>query len=552
MASPQPQQTHQIADIYSKAFKEGRAAVKELEKRLSLSVPNGVKYDQLNNISYNNVVYQRDKIPDRILKIVERRNPVVAAGITLRIQQALEYSNISHDKDVPGWEFVPRDEKQQMTPKMEKQKLFLEYFIEKGHSSGYTSFDGVDEPSPFRERITQYVRDRILIDKVCWEIERDLQGRAIALWTLDGATVFPVLPGGFWGSCSMITAGMGGGYTELAEKIRQARLTNVPPVEKIAFVQELLYGMSGGGIAAAFSNKDMIYDISNDLNDVRYYKQGFSVIEKANIAITAFINSLSFNSNGLSRGAIPKVALAMGADSGYTEEQLEDLQDEWMANFEGVDSQWNIPILNGDAKVLQLLPNNRDMEYQQYLEFTGALTFACMGIDPTECGLRFNQATQIMSENSDGKQKFSKNRGLAEILTSYAYTVNKFIELSGYDFASNWNFRFNGLSFEDKGFEADLRKKAIETDTTINESRIKRGEKPVKYGDIICNPQFIQYVMQKEQQEQQSDSSDNQNDFSDEEGNDDDSDLDSTVDDAMDEAFGSDSANKMEKAFRLI
>lgn len=550
MSSPQPQQ-NQIADTYNRAYKEGRAAVKELEKRLSLSVPSGVKYDQLNNISYNNVVYQRDKIPDRILKMVERRNPVVAAGITLRIQQALEYSNISHDKDVPGWEFVPRDEKQQMTPKMEKQKLFLEYLLEKGHSSDYTSFDGVDEPSYFRERITQYVRDRITIDKVCWEIERDLKGRAIALWTLDGATVFPVLPGGFWGSCSMITAGMGGGYTELAEKIRQARLTNVPPVEKIAFVQELLYGMSGGGIAAAFTNKDMIYDISNDLNDVRYYKQGFSVIEKANIAITAFINSLSYNSNGLSRGAIPKVAISMGKESGYTEEQLEDLQDEWMANFEGVDSQWNIPLLNGDAKVLNLLPSNRDMEYQSYLEFTGALTFACMGIDPTECGLRFNQATQIMSENSDGKQKFSKNRGLAEMLTSFAYTTNRFLELSGYDFAKDWDFRFNGLSFEDKGFEADLREKAIRTDTTINESRIKRGDKPIKYGDIIANPQFIQYIMNKEQQEQQGqDQSDNQNDFGSDDTEDDD--LDSTVDDAMNEALGSDSSQKMEKAFRLI
>jgi hypothetical protein len=179
-----------------------------------------------------------------------------------------------------------------------------------------------------------------------------------------------------------------------------------------------------------------------------------------------------------------------------------------------------------------------------------------MGIDPTECGLRFNQATQVMSENSDGKQKFSKNRGLAEILTSYAYTANRFLELSGLDFAPDWTFKFNGLSFEDKGFEADLRKKAIETDTTINESRIKRGEKPIKYGDIIANPQFIQYVMNKEQQEQQSqggDDQDNQNDFS---GGDDtgDGDMDSTVDDAMDEVFGSDNEpeQKLEKAFRLI
>ena len=242
-----------------------------------------------------------------------------------------------------------------------------------------------------------------------WEVERDRQGRAVAMWVIDGATIYPVLPGGFYGSSSMIVSGLQTGHSALSEKIRKARLENVPPIEQIAYVQELLYGMGGGGICAAFTIKDMIYDIANDLNDVRYYKQGFSLVEKANQAVVSFINSLSYNSNGLSKGAIPKIAISMGKDSGYTQDQLEDFQDQWLANFEGVDGQWNIPLLNADAKVLPLMNSNRDMEYQAFLEFTGALTCAVMGADPAEAGLRFSQAQQVMSENSDGKQKFSKN-----------------------------------------------------------------------------------------------------------------------------------------------
>jgi hypothetical protein len=487
------------------AYRSGENAIKAIDKRLRDSVPKGVQYDWLNNSNYNNVVYGRDKIPDRLLRLIERRNPVVGAGTTLRIQQGIEYSNISHDKDIPGWEIVLKDEKEAVNRTREKQKAFLEEFIRNGCVSGYTSFNLTDSPSTFRERMSQFMRDRTLIDKICWEMERDRKGRAVALWVLDGATIFPVLPGGFYGASSMITTGLAGGYSKLSDAIRKARVEGLPPIEEIAYVQELLYGMSGGGIAAAFRNIDLIYDIANDLNDIRYYKQGFSDVEKANVAITAFINSLSYNSNGLSRGSIPKVAIAMGENSSYTTEQLEDLQDEWMANFEGVDGQWNIPLLNSNAKILNLMPNNRDMEYQAYMEFCGSLICATMGFDPAEAGLRFNQAQNILSENTDGKQKFSKNRGLCEKLGAFKYITDRFIELTGYEFSKDWCFRFNGLTSEDKNFEADLRKKAVETDTTINELRKAQGNPPLEHGDIILNPQYIQYIMQKEQADAQQD-----------------------------------------------
>ena len=484
---------------YLTAYREGAKAVKNIDKRLADSVPKGFNYDWLNNVHYNNIVYPIDKIPDRLLRLIERRNPIVGAGVTLRIQEGIEFCHISHDKDTPGWEFTLKDKNDKLSPEREKQKEFLEYFIQYGHTRDYTSFNLNDTPSTIKDRLTRYMRDRLLIDKVVWEIERDRKGRTVALWVLDGATVFPVLPGGFYGSTSQISAGMQVGFNNLNEKIRQARIERIPPIENISYVQELLYGMSGGGITAAWEKDEMLYDISNELNDVRYYKQGFSVVEKANLAVTAFINAISYNSNGLSRGAVPKVGIAMGKEAGYTQEQLEDLQDEWMANFEGTDGQWNIPLLNGDAKVLQLMPNNRDMEYQVFLEFMGALICSIMGIDPAEMGLRLNQAQNVLSENNDAKMIFSKARGLRDLLGGFAYIVNDWVEVSGYEWAEDWRFGFNGLSTDDKGFEADLARKAVETDTTINELRKAKGLPPDEYGDIICNPQYIQYRIQKEQ-----------------------------------------------------
>ena len=111
------------------AYQDAMEVFKRLDKRIKLSTPKGFQFDYLNNIEYNNIVYPRDKIPDRLLRLVEGRNSVVGSVITLRIQQGYEYSEITHDKDVPGWEFALKDKDATPTPEQEKQKLFLENFM---------------------------------------------------------------------------------------------------------------------------------------------------------------------------------------------------------------------------------------------------------------------------------------------------------------------------------------------------------------------------------------------------------------------------------------
>jgi len=462
------------------------------------------------------------------LRLIERRNGIVGAIITLRIQQALEFSHISHDKDVPGWEFVLKDPKATLNSNQKKQKEFLENLVQETYRPDYQGAE--PKHDDFKDLLVKYVRDRILIDKVVWEIERDRSGKTVALWVLDGATILPVLPGGFYGSLSQIGFGIPNGLSKVSDALRKAKLEQVPPMEEIAYIQELLYGSAGGGVTAAFRENDVVYDLGNELNEVRYYKQGLSVTEKANIAIVAFMNAVTFNSNGLSRGSIPKIAIAMGKESGYTVEELEDAQDEWAANFEAMDGQWNIPLLNGDAKVLNMFPNNRDMEYQKYMEFVGALTCSVMGVDAAELGLRLNQAQAVLSENQDAKQLFSKNRGVRELLGGFAYIVNKFAKVSGYDFAKDFIFKFNGLSTEDKSFEVELREKKVKTTHTINEIRAEEDLPPLKdgMGDIILDPVFLQFKQAQSMQSQGGEG--NPDNFSDEE-------IDDIADEAMNKAI---------------
>ena len=479
---------------YSKALIDAATTIRSFDKKVkkNFGVPKGQQYDWLNNTSFQNIVYPKFKIPDRMLRIIELRNPVVGAILTLRIQQAMEFINISRDGDTSGWEFVLKDENATMNKEREKQRDFLEGFLTHCHRADYISYES--KRDDFKDLLTKFVRDRILIDKVCWEVERDKKNEAVALWVLDGATIAPVLPGGFYGSTSQIGVGINSGFNKLSDEIRKIRLENIPPIEEISYIQELLHGTSGGGITAAFRESDLIYDLGNELNDISMYKQGLSVIEKANIAVIAFLNALTYNANGLSKAAIPKIAIALGKDAGYTPEQLEDAQDEWAANFQAMDGQWNIPLLPSDAKVLNLMNSNREMEYQKYLEFSGALICAVCGVDSSELGLRLSQAQNVLNDNQDAKQTFSKNRGIRDLLGGFSYVVNRFLDISGYSFAKDFRFKFNGLETTDKSFEADLRKKNVESVMTVDEVRKTMDLPPLKdgLGEIILNSVFMQ------------------------------------------------------------
>ena len=66
----------QTNDIYKQAINDAKGVLSRFDKKIqknakTLEVPKGATFDWLNNSSFNSVVYPRDKIPDRLLKMVE-------------------------------------------------------------------------------------------------------------------------------------------------------------------------------------------------------------------------------------------------------------------------------------------------------------------------------------------------------------------------------------------------------------------------------------------------------------------------------------------------
>jgi hypothetical protein len=156
-----------------------------------------------------------------------------------------------------------------------------------------------------------------------------------------------------------------------------------------------------------------------------------------------------------------------------------------------------------------------------------------------------------MTENVDAKQKFSKDRGLRDILGAIENVINKVMRYCGWD--TKYRFEFCGLDPKDASEMSKLAGESVRRDKTINELRAERDDKPIKYGDVILDPSWLNYVQQEKMSEQQQQQGGGMEDFGGDEGGEDDYGLDESekkdmtnqaIQEVMDERKGGDEADK--------
>lgn len=430
-------------------------------------------------------------IPPYILRRIPQKNPVVAAGINARCMQCREFSKISTDPDEPGWRIRTIDKKSKTTQVENEQIQKLQEFF---WYTGRNDFEGYeDREDNMVDIMSKICRDQLEIDRVAIEVRRNNQGKILDFWLHDGGTIRRVWQGGYGGSRKDFNPRglILGGSTEFREQLMRAKIEILPEdLSKIKFVQII-----DGQYVSAFTGKDMIFDVRQKRSDVRYWGEGYSPLEQAMWVITGFLNGLAYNSEAFNKSTIPKIALAF-EDRQYTEDQLIDLQDQWLANFQGYQGVWRIPLLRGKVNSIDLYKSARDMEYMRWLEFVGALILSIMGIDGQEIGLRFQQATNVLNENPEAKMKFSKSRGLIDILTAQEGIFNKLLIMMGW--ANRYYFEFTGLNPEDREANERLRTQAVKHYKTVDEVRAENDLPPLpdKKGELILDTTYFQSTMQ--------------------------------------------------------
>jgi hypothetical protein len=240
-----------------------------------------------------------------------------------------------------------------------------------------------------------------------------------------------------------------------------------------------------------YEPKDIVFDFQNKRTDLKANGYGYSYMEQAIAIISSFINAVQYNRNMFTENSVPKGILAFEG-SNISEAQLKELARYWRASFSGPRGQHKIAFLQNKPIWQALVPSNKDLEFNQYIQMMASFLCSIYSIDPAELGLRLNQAQNVLNENQGAKIAFSKDRGLRTLLGFAQNFYNKIISKNKARGWHNYEMYFTGINERDIEGMQGIDEREIKSWKTINEKRKEKDLPPIEGGEIIADPTYYQ------------------------------------------------------------
>lgn len=394
------------------------------------------------------------------LRKMSSQLPLVGGIINARQDQIRPYTRYAVEDGARGFRFeIENRTRDFQNEKIDEQEVIqLSTLVEQ---TGF-AYDPLREDD-FSDYVSMFVRDVYEIDQVATEIQRNRVGEAIAFWAVDGATI--------------------------------KRTTDENDFKKnIQFVQTL--PDMEHDIVAKYTPDELIFDYMYKRSDIKYRGYGYSPIEQCINVITTLLFGYNYIRDQLVRDKMPKGFISVMGDVGKP--QLDSIRNYWYSAMTGAGAQWNLPIIPSgkdgvgiDFKNLGF--NNKDMEYHKTMMFVSSMVAAVFSIDLAELGIKTDDSTSLMGENTAPRLQSSKDRGLASMLSFLEQHINKVTR----KVSTKYRFKFVGLEREDEKEKAEVRNKQIISWKSVDEVREEDGLKPFKepWSEMILSPQAVQIYL---------------------------------------------------------
>ena len=344
---------------------------------------------------------------------------------------------------------------------------------------------------PNRDDFVKYcvklLRDELTLDQVATEIQYNKQGKPVAFFAVDAATIERVIP----------------------EKEN----------ETVFKYLQIVDGMPSAG----YTQDNMIFDFENPRTDIYHSMYGYSLVEQAVDLITSEINTFIYNAGNFTENKLPKGMLLLNSDANSDViDEMEDYITEIMSG--GPLNQWRIPIIpsgDKDAKLeWKAINTNREMEFQAWLDYLSSGVMALFGCSADELGIQ-SQKSQAMFENGgQDRMAAAKSSLLGDLLVFFESYINKIVAKINPEYV----LEFVGYEKDNPNTVADLDEKEVRTWKSVNEKRAEKGLDPIDLtkiknpADLPMNVQLVQLFQSQQAQDDMGGDMDGMGGFGDEEG----------------------------------
>ena len=429
-------------------------------------------------LQFNSNLGYKDKMFSLTYETLRRmaKTPIINSIIKTRKNQVADFAEPQENKYSTGFVIrkkMKNGEDQEMTDDEKKIAYQITEFLMRG---GKSSSWEVDDFDTFIRKITE---DSLTYDQMTFEIIRNRRGEVDRFIATDAST--------FRISDTYFNEDYDNPYFS---KRGSMMWNDIRHVKKEHGYYPAYVQVYQNNKVEEFYPWELCFGVRNPSTNIYANGYGCSELEDLINVVTSMLWGDEYNRRFFSQGSAPKGLLRVKGVN--NEAALQQFRQQWQSMISGVYQSWKTPVVQADVDWIDLQKNNRDMEYNAWMEYLIKQACAIYSIDPTEIGwdiARSGSNSGLFEGSQAERLQHSKDKGLYPLLKFLQRKINKYIvEQINPDF----ELVFMGLNGMTISEELDMDIKKINSFQTVNEIREKWGLEPLEFGDMPENSIYYQ------------------------------------------------------------
>lgn len=445
------------------------------EKQVHQQEPKAYFIDPL---QFNSNLGYKDKMFSLTYETLRRmsKTPIINSIIKTRKNQVADFAEPQENKYSTGFVIrkkLKNGEEGEMTDAEKRTAYEITEFLMRGGKSNSWEVDDFDT------FIRKIVDDSLVYDQMTFEIIRNRRGEVDRFIATDAST--------FRISDTYFNEDYDNPYFS---KRGSMNFDDIKYVKKEHGYYPAYVQVYQNNKVEEFYPWELCFGVRNPSTNIYANGYGCSELEDLINVVTSMLWGDEYNRRFFSQGSAPKGLLRIKGTN--NEAALQQFRQQWQSMINGVYQSWKTPVVNADVDWIDLQKNNRDMEYNAWIEYLIKQACAIYSIDPTEIGWDISRSggnSGLFEKSQAERLQHSKDKGLYPLLKFLQRKLNKYIvEQINPDFELVF-MGLNGMTIEE---ELDMDIKKINSFQTINEIREKWGLEPLEFGDIPENSIYYQ------------------------------------------------------------
>mgnify|MGYP001767244652 CR=1 FL=1 len=364
------------------------------------------------------------------------RTPQISAIIRTRQDQVANFSEPTVDMQKQGWTIRKKrsifsDDKEDDISDREKKEIeyVINFILNGGTNSNIWEFES------FEMYLRQLIKDSLEVDQGAFEIAYNRKGIPTQYSVVDGGTIR-----------------LADTYDD---REYQETFSDSIPINGYypSYVQ-----IYNDHIYNEYYPWELCLGMRNKSSNIADNGYGVSELEILIQIVTWILFGMQYNGNFFQQGSNPKGFLNFKGEVDPT--KLEQFKQYWSSSLTGVNNAHKMAAFQGgDVEWVNLMMNNKDMEFHQWNEFLTVLACAVYRTDPDEVGFHLTSSKGLFGQDGQKERlKHSKEKGRDSLLKFWSRQFTKYIV--GPLSKGKYEFIWTGIDPEDEELvlEQDIKK----------------------------------------------------------------------------------------------